>query len=125
MLNCVSRAAARCLPAAIWALVAGLIGIDLVLFALTAADRLTRPLEELTYGESWLLDGARQVARGGGLYAAPDHLPLMQIAYTPLYYVLVGALVRVVGDHGYTLGRAVSLVATLVGSVALAGACAA
>ena len=60
------------------------------------------------------------MARGEGLYAAPDHLPLMQIAYTPLYYVVVGALQRVVGDNGYTVGRAVSLVATLGGAFALA-----
>jgi hypothetical protein len=91
----------------------------LVLFGLEAASRLARPLEELTYGESWLLDGARQVARGQGLYAPPDQLPLMQIAYTPLYYALVGGLLHVVGDSGYTLGRAVSLVASLVGAAAL------
>ncbi len=120
MLNCSEPRRRALVPAAIWALVAGLIGMDLVLFALTAADRLSRPLEELTYGESWLLDGARQVAGGEGLYAAPNHLPLMQIAYTPVYYVVVGELQRVSGDHGYTVGRAVSLVATLVGVAALA-----
>jgi hypothetical protein len=105
--------------AAVWACVAGLIAIYLVLFVLCAAGRLARPLEEFTYGESWLLDGARQVASGEGLYAAPDHLPLMQFAYTPLYYVLVGALLRVFGDSGYTLGRLVSLSATLLGALAL------
>jgi hypothetical protein len=120
VLNCSEPRRGALLPAAIWALVAGLIGMDLVLFALTAADRLSRPLEELTYGESWLLDGAREVTQGNGLYAAPNHLPLMQIAYTPLYYLLVGELQRAVGDHGYTVGRAVSLAATLIGMVALA-----
>jgi hypothetical protein len=119
VLNCSDPRRGTLLSAAIWALVAGLIGMYLVLFAVSAADRLSRPLEELTYGESWLLDGARQVARGEGLYASPDHLPLMQIAYTPLYYLVVGALERGVGDHGYTVGRAVSLVSTLVGSLAL------
>ena len=108
------------LPVALWALVAGLIGIYLLLVLLAAADRLARPLEEITYGESWLLDGARQVARGDGLYASPDRLPLMQIAYTPVYYVVVGGLQRIVGDHGYTVGRVVSLLATLVGTLALA-----
>jgi hypothetical protein len=91
----------------------------LVLFVLCAADHLSRPLEELTYGESWLLDGARQVARGEGLYASPDQVPLMQTAYTPLYYVVVGVLDRVMGDSGYTLGRWVSLVATMSGALAL------
>jgi hypothetical protein len=60
------------------------------------------------------------VARGEGLYARADQLPLMHIAYTPLYYVVVGGLGRVVGDSGYTAGRAVSLVATLGGAAALA-----
>ena len=60
------------------------------------------------------------VARGEGLYASPDHLPLMQIAYTPVYYALIGLLIRLFGDSGYTLGRAVSLVAMLLGALALA-----
>jgi len=105
---------------ALWTCAGGLIAIYLVLFVLCAANRLAQPLEELTYGESWLLDGARQVARGGGLYAPADRLPLMQIAYTPLYYLLVAGLQRVVGDSGYTLGRLVSLFATLTGTAALA-----
>jgi hypothetical protein len=106
--------------AAVWACAGGLILIYLLLFVAGAASRLAQPLEELTYGESWLLDGARQVARGEGLYAPADQVPLMQIAYTPLYYLLVGGLQRLVGDNGYTLGRLVSLVATLVGASALA-----
>jgi hypothetical protein len=102
-----------------WALVAGLLSMYLVLFGLAAVTRLARPLEELSYGESWLLDGARQVALGKGLYGPPDHVPLMQFAYTPVYYALVGGLQRVFGDSGYTLGRGVSLLATLVGALAL------
>jgi hypothetical protein len=105
---------------ALWACAGGLMAIYLVLFALASANRLAQPLEELTYGESWLLDGARQVARGEGLYAPADQVPLMQIAYTPLYYLVVGGLQRVFGDSGYTLGRLVSLAATLVGTGALA-----
>jgi hypothetical protein len=104
---------------AVWVCAAGLIAIYLVLFAVCAANRLAQPLEELTYGESWLLDGARQVARGEGLYAPADHVPLMQIAYTPIYYVAVGGLLRLFGDSGYTLGRLVSLLATLAGACAL------
>src|SRR5215210_5244985 len=92
----------------------------LVMLALTALGRVMRPLDEFTYGESWLLDGARQVARGDGLYGPADHLPLMHIAYTPLYYALVGGVQRIIGDHGYTTGRVVSLVAMLVGTCALA-----
>jgi hypothetical protein len=104
----------------LWALVGGLFCIYLAVVALGAAGRLARPIDEFTYGESWLLDGARRVARGEGLYAPADQLPLMHIAYTPLYYVVVGGLGRVVGDSGYTAGRAVSLVATLGGAAALA-----
>jgi hypothetical protein len=44
----------------------------------------------------------------------------MQIAYMPVYYALLGLLIRLFGDSGYTLGRAVSLLATLVGAGALA-----
>jgi branched-subunit amino acid transport protein len=108
------------LSATLWVLVGGLMSMYLVLFVLCAFGRLMRPLDEFTYGESWLLDGARQVALGQGLYAAADHVPLMHIAYTPIYYLLVGGLQRFVGDNGYTTGRVVSLVATLVGTGALA-----
>jgi hypothetical protein len=117
---CSQRRREAAVAATLWALVAGLIALYLVLFVLTAAGRLAGPAEEFTYGESWLLDGARRVARGEGLYAPPDHIPLMHIAYTPLYYVVVGGLQRVVGDSGYTVGRVVSLLATLGGATALA-----
>ncbi len=119
MAKCAERQRHRAVVAALWTLVGGLICLYLVIFALEAAGRLVRPLEEITYGESWLLDGARQVARGEGLYAPADRLPLMQIAYTPLYYATVGGVLRVFGDSGYTAGRAVSLVATLVGAAAM------
>jgi hypothetical protein len=108
------------LSTTLWALVGGLLAIYLALFALSAAARLVRPADEFTYGESWLLDGARQVAAGAGLYAPPDRLPIVHIAYTPGYYAVVGAATRLVGDHGYTVGRAVSLLATLSGAAALA-----
>jgi hypothetical protein len=117
---CSERRRHTAVAATLWALVAGVIALYLVLFALCAAGRLGSPAEEFTYGESWLLDGARRVARGEGLYAPPDQIPIMHIAYTPLYYVVVGELQRVVGDSGYTVGRVVSLVATLVGTAALA-----
>src|SRR5438067_7131452 len=104
----------------LWVLVAGLIVLYLVLFGITAAGRLARPADEFTYGESWLLDGARQVAHGQGLYGPADQVPMMHVAYTPGYYFVVGVLQRLVGDHGYTDGRSVSLVATLIGAGALA-----
>jgi hypothetical protein len=117
---CPERRREAAVAATLWALVAGLIAIYVVLFALSAAGRLASPVEEFTYGESWLLDGARRIAHGEGLYSAPDQIPLMHIAYTPLYYLVVGLVQRVVGDSGYTVGRAISLLATLVGAAALA-----
>ena len=117
---CPERRREAAFAATLWALVAGIICLYLALFALCAAGRLASPVEEFTYGESWLLDGARRVAHGEGLYSPPDQIPIMHIAYTPLYYGLVGALQRVVGDSGYTVGRVVSLGATLVGAGAMA-----
>jgi len=104
----------------LWALVGGLLGLYCVAFAWDALGRVARPLEELMYGESWVLDGARRVAHGEVLYPPADRLPLAQTAYTPVYYVLVGELQRLLGDAGYTTGRAVSLVASLVGAALLA-----
>ena len=101
-------------------LVGGLLSLYSVAFAWSAVVRVLRPLEELVYGESWVLDGARRVAQGGVLYPPADRLPLAQTAYTPLYYVVVGELQRAFGDAGYTTGRAVSLVATLLGALVLA-----
>lgn len=91
-----------------------------VLFGLVAWERMARPTEEFIYGESWLLDGARRIAHGEGLYAPATEVPLMHIAYTPLYYALVGGLQRLFGDSGYTLGRLVSLVSTIAGACLLA-----
>jgi hypothetical protein len=105
---------------ATWALVVGLLVLYLVVFAACAAGRLVRPNEEFVYGESWLLDDARRVADGEGLYGPVDRLPLMHTAYTPIYYLIVGGLDRVLGDSGYTAGRWVSLLATLGGALALA-----
>lgn len=106
----------------LWVLVAGMIGLYLVVFAASAAGRLLRPSEEFIYGESWLLDDARRIAAGESLYPPVDRLPLMHTAYTPVYYVLVGELQRVLGDSGYTLGRAISLLGALLGALALAWA---
>jgi len=117
---CCENRRASAIAVTLWALVGGLIVVYLVLFAAGAAGRLARPGDEFTYGESWLLDGARRVARGEGLYAPADQIPLMHIAYTPLFYFVVGGLQRLVGDSGYTVGRAVSLVATCIGAGALA-----
>lgn len=104
----------------LWLLAAGLIALYLVVFALVVATRLAEPLDEIAYGESWLLDGARQLARGEGLYSPATALPLVQYAYAPLYYGVVGLLIGFVGDHGYTLGRAVSVISVGLGTLGLA-----
>jgi len=44
----------------------------------------------------------------------------MHTAYTPVYYVLVGELQRLLGDSGYTLGRIVSLLGAVLAAAALA-----
>src|SRR5258708_39998637 len=95
---------------------AGLIVVYLVLLAAGAEGRLERSGDEFTYGESWLLDGARRVARGEGLDAPADQIPLMHIAYTPLDYFVVGALQRFFGDSGYAIRRGVELGATFLGA---------
>lgn len=104
----------------VWILVAGVLGLYLVVFAASAAGRLLRSQEEFIYGESWLLDDARRIAAGESLYPPVDRLPLMHTAYTPIYYVIVGELVRVLGDHGYTIGRVVSLLGAALAALALA-----
>ncbi len=84
---------------ALWVLIAGVLGLYLVVFAASAAGRLLRSQEEFVYGESWLLDDARRIAAGELLYPPVDRLPLMHTAYTPVYYVIVGELQHVLGDH--------------------------
>jgi hypothetical protein len=103
-----------------WVLIVGIIALYVVVFAASAAGRVLRPHEEFTYGESWLLDDARRIAAGETLYPPVDRLPLMHTAYTPIYYVVVGELLRVFGDGGYALGRVVALLGALVSAGALA-----
>ncbi len=105
---------------ALWVLIAGVLGLYLVVFAASAAGRLLRSQEEFVYGESWLLDDARRIAAGELLYPPVDRLPLMHTAYTPVYYVIVGELQHVLGDHGYTIGRIVSLLGAMLAAGALA-----
>ncbi len=59
-------------------------------------------------------------AGGETLYQPPTSLPLTVTAYTPLYYLLVGTLQRLLGDSSYTIGRIVSLLATAAGAACLA-----
>jgi hypothetical protein len=105
---------------ALWVLVAGILGLYVAVFVAAAAGRLLRSREEFIYGESWLLDDARRIAAGEPLYLPVDRLPLMHTAYTPVYYLIVGELQRVLGDSGYTLGRAISLVGAALATLALA-----
>ena len=107
-----------CVTAVLWALAAALILAYLIASGLRVAARLVHPVEFM-YGEAVVLAIARRVAQGEPLYPAPDHLPLSVTAYTPLYYLLVGGLQRLLGD-GYAPGRFVSLVATLGSAAALA-----
>jgi hypothetical protein len=105
--------------AALWGATAAVLIAYVVVFALSAGARLPSPYE-LMYGESIVLQESRRFATGEQLYPAPTQLPLTVTAYTPLYYVLVGTLQRVFADYTYTVGRLVSLVATLGGALCLA-----
>jgi hypothetical protein len=104
----------------LWVLVGGLIALYVLVFGLSAAGRLVQSIAEYSYGESWLLDDARRLVRGEPLYAPPSQVPVTHTAYTPLYYLAVGGLNALVGDHGYAVGRALSLVATVSAAALLA-----
>jgi hypothetical protein len=86
--------------------------IYLAAAGLDAIERVRNPAEFL-YGEAIVLDETRRIALGQPLYHAPTALPLTVTAYTPLYYLLVGALQWLSGDMGYGIGRGVSLAAVL------------
>src|SRR5262245_56060564 len=68
------------------------------LLALLAGDRIIRGIAatlspvEAMYGESIIFDQAARLLRGEALYQPLDRPPFTVAAYTPLYYVLVGAL---------------------------------
>jgi hypothetical protein len=105
--------------AGLWGAAAALLIVYAAVFALSAAARIFSPYE-LAYGESIVLQEARRVAAGEALYPPPSGLPLTVTAYTPLYYLVVGALQHLLGDRSYLLGRLVSLAATLGGAACLA-----
>ena len=113
-----AHAESRHVGAAAWTVVAALIVAYLVVFGVSAAARLARPVEFM-YGEAVVLEIVRRVAQGEALYPATDHAPFLVTAYTPLYYLIVGGLQRIFGDS-YMVGRLVSLAATLGAAAALA-----
>ena len=92
-------------PRHLWVLVGGLIALYLLVFVVSSATRIARPLDEFSYGESWLLDDARRLARGEPLYAPVDRFPITQTAYTPAYYVAVSLLLRLLGAREVSLIR--------------------
>jgi hypothetical protein len=103
--------------ALVWAAAAVLIGLYLVVAALSFYERVLDP-NEYMYGESIVLDETHRLADGQPLYTPPDALPLTVTAYPPVYYVGVGLLQQLSGDTGYSVGRTVSVAATIA-SVAL------
>jgi hypothetical protein len=110
----------RAIAAVLWVLVGALITFYLGALGLNSLARLLRPLDEFMYGESVVLDSARRVATGLPLYLPADQLPLTVAAYTPLYYLLVGGLLRLFGSDSYVVGREVSVAATLATASVLA-----
>jgi hypothetical protein len=103
--------------ALVWAAAAVLIGLYLVVVALSFYERVVDPSEYM-YGESIVLDETHRLADGQPLYAPPSELPLTVTAYPPVYYVGVSLLQQLSGDTGYSVGRIVSVAAT-VASAAL------
>jgi hypothetical protein len=97
--------------------------VYLSVIGLNASAVLQRPTEQ-TYGEAVVLDEVQRLNTGSALYAPASQLPLTVTAYTPAYYLVVAWLQDRVGEHGYQVGRQLSLAATIVAGV-LAGACAA
>ena len=55
----------------LWVIAGALVAAYLGAFGLSAASRLSLPVEYM-YGESIVLDGARRVAEGRPLYSVPD-----------------------------------------------------
>jgi hypothetical protein len=106
-------------PIWLWAAVAGLIGLYLVVCVLTTLVRLHQPTE-FVYGEAVVLAQVRQFTLGQPLYPPTTRLPLSVTAYTPLYYVMVSLVQRVTGDQTYLVGRLVSVTAMLGAAVLLA-----
>ncbi len=105
--------------AVLWGAIGGLLSAYVAVFAVNAMLRVPLPWE-LSYGESIVLQEVRHVASGETLYEPPTSLPLTVTAYTPLYYLLIGTLQRLIGDSSYTIGRIVSLLATAGGAACLA-----
>jgi hypothetical protein len=103
----------------LWTAIVGLMLIYLAAAGLDTVERIRNPAEFL-YGEAIVLDETRRIALGQPLYPAPTALPLTVTAYTPLYYLLVGAFQRLSGDLGYSAGRIVSVAAVLASAGVLA-----
>ena len=100
----------------VWSAVAVLIGLYLVVAALSFHQRVLDPTEYM-YGESIVLDETHRLAEGQPLYAPPTSLPLTVTAYPPVYYLVVGLLQQLSGHTDYSLGRIVSVAATFGSTV--------
>jgi hypothetical protein len=112
--RCDARLAQRLRPATcLWLAVAALIGLYLVASAFSVVIRLTQPTE-FVYGEAVVLAQVRRFDLGQPLYPPTTTIPLSVTAYTPIYYVLVGAIQQMTHDDTYLTGRLVSVTAMLL-----------
>ena len=99
-----SPAAIAVAAAALIAAGAGL--VELALHARLFAGRVSFPLD-LEWMEGGVLVHAHRVAHGQPLYVKPS-LDFIPFLYTPLYYVVLAGLSKIV-PLGYTMARTVSL----------------
>ncbi len=98
------------------------IGSLLAVFALaqvTWALGLIGQPDEVMYHEAVVYDQAARLVRGEPLYQSFDRPPYAVTAYTPVYYVLAGALQAAVGP-GFAAGRTLSFAASLIATGLLA-----
>ncbi|SRR5579883_1952378 len=92
-----------------WA-VYGMGGAYGALFLFSASLRLIYPYE-VEWNEGAILDHAIRVLHGQSIYTAPS-LDFSAFVYTPLYYVVTAALMKI-GAIGLWAGRLVSIISTL------------
>jgi len=103
----------------VWLAVGVLVALYVVALGMSWAVRLQQPTEFL-YGEAVVLAQVQRMHLGQPLYPPATELPLSVTAYTPVYYALVALVQQLTQQHGFVVGRAVSLAAMVGAAVFVA-----